>query len=142
MSKNPFALPNGEPIPGKYGEWWRWRDENWKEYLATLSEDEREVLLRRKRAISRRMASEAGTLSPEEEVMAYVEYLERINPYSRTSGWPMEGKLTEWAVWNRQQWNSHLLSIADTNHLFKKMEGQVFERWQLNKFRPVNKNIE
>jgi hypothetical protein len=65
MKDNPFALPNGEPIPGKYGEWWRWRDENWKEYLASLPEVEREAILRRKRAISWRMASEVGNVSSE-----------------------------------------------------------------------------
>jgi hypothetical protein len=130
LQKNPFALSTGEAMNGKLDEYMDWRKARWNECLETLPEDEREATLRRKRALSRRMASEAGYLDPKEEVMGYVESLEDMNPHSKISGWPKEGEQTEWAEWNKKYWNSRIASRYDSTGIYTQMEGQIFERWE------------
>lgn len=58
MERNPFAMPSGEPLPGKLDEFVKFQADQWEKHLASLSPEEKHRVLASKRDLSRRMASE------------------------------------------------------------------------------------
>lgn len=60
MANNPYALPDGSPKPGQVFNWFEFNQAEYERYLETLSKEERETVVARKRDIQRRMQSEVG----------------------------------------------------------------------------------